>query len=864
MELLERGAQLATLREQFAGIDDSGRLVLVTGEAGAGKSALVEAFLAEQRPAAEVLFGRCDDLFAPRPLGPLADIARQRPGRLREALAEADQSAAFEAFLSELAGPQPVIVALEDLQWADEATLDLLRFVARRLEPFRCLVIATYRDLLDGSNPLRRTLASFVGPAVTRIALQPLSVASVRTLVGDRPIDPVALHARSGGNPFFVAEVLRHEQGDGSLLPATVRDAILGQAALLSGPARDALDAAAVLGNRVGVDLIEIVADCDSAAIDECFASGLLTGDETTQAFRHDLGRQAVEDAMTPLRRRQLHARALEALAGDADMVQRAHHAVGAQDRPAVVDLATRAADQCVALGAYTQAATLYGRALDYADDIPVELRRRLLEARARTCERVEQLREAIAAGEELHALLAESGDDTALSECELWLSAPYRSVGRPEDARRVLDRAISRLEPFGPSPALARSLNALAWHQLLSGAFADANANGQRALGLADEFALEETAVSAMDTCGAAMVAVGDIAGGTAVLREALDRAKRGDLFHEITRAAFNLGETLMDTGPAALALPVFDLGIAVAEAHELRLRRNCLLPSRARASVRLCRWDDAIADLSTVLQDPGVADMNRCIVLAQLGTMRARRGDPGAVAALEEALTLASALHEAQLIQPVRIGLAEAAWLADDLVRAASEIEAALPLVPLLDHGFLRELAFWAHRTGVDWVPDDRSMELVPEILDDDFRAQAAFWEGRGGLYEAADALGESDVEDDLRKAHSQLVAIGARPRAQQVARRLRELGARDVPRGPRPSTRANAAGLTARELQVAALLANGLTNGEVATRLVLSPKTVDHHVSAVLSKLGVRSRREVATAASALGIDLAEDVA
>ena len=191
-------------------------------------------------------------------------------------------------------------------------------------------------------------------------------------------------------------------------------------------------------------------------------------------------------------------------------------------------------------------------------------------------------------------------------------------------------------------------------------------------------------------------------------------------------------------------------------------------------------------------------------------------------------------------------------------------SEIEAALPLVPLLDHGFLRGLAFWAHRTGVDWVPDDRSIELVPEILDDDFRAQAAFWEGRGCLYEAADALGESDVEDDLRDAHTRLVAIGARPRAQQVARRLRELGARDVPRGPRPSTRANAAGLTVRELEVAALLANGLTNGEVATRLVLSPKTVDHHVSAVLSKLGVRSRRDVAAAASAMGIDLAEEVA
>ena len=277
------------------------------------------------------------------------------------------------------------------------------------------------------------------------------------------------------------------------------------------------------------------------------------------------------------------------------------------------------------------------------------------------------------------------------------------------------------------------------------------------------------------------------------------------------------------MDTGPAALAIPVFDLGIAVAEAHELRLRRNCLLPSRARASVRLCRWDDAIADLSTVLHDPGVADMNRCIVLAQLGTMRARRGDPGAVAALEEALTLASALHEAQLIQPVRIGLAEAAWLADDLVRAASEIEAALPLVPLLDHGFLRELAFWAHRTGVDWIPDDRSMELVPEILADDFHAQAAFWEGRGGLYEAADALGESDVEDDLRDAHPRLGGDRHSPTCATGRRvELREPRRRETcHRGPRPSNSANARGHSPRELEVAALLASGLTNGEVADR-------------------------------------------
>ena len=154
MELLERGAQLATLREQFAKIDDSGRLVLVTGEAGAGKSALVEAFLADQGPPTEVLFGRCDDLFAP---APVRAAGRHRHGN-DPARSATRSPTAISRRRSRRSSPSwpgrnRSIVVLEDLQWADEATLDLLRFVVRRLEPLPCLVVATYRDVLDGQQP---------------------------------------------------------------------------------------------------------------------------------------------------------------------------------------------------------------------------------------------------------------------------------------------------------------------------------------------------------------------------------------------------------------------------------------------------------------------------------------------------------------------------------------------------------------------------------------------------------------------------------------------------------------------------------------------------------------------------------------
>jgi ATP/maltotriose-dependent transcriptional regulator MalT len=860
VELLERAGHLATLVDRFAHVADGGHLVLISGEAGAGKSALVEELVRRHGDSASVLIGRCDDLFAPRPLGPLSDIARARPGPLATALAAGDQGAAFEAFLSELVSPlQPVIVVLEDLQWADEATLDLLRFVARRLDTVPCLVLATHRDDLSVDHPLRRASGSLLGPRVSRIHLPPLTVDAVRTLVGDRAVDPESLHARTGGNPFFLIEVLAGEPGT---LPATVRDAVLGRTTQLSGSARDALDAAAVLGRQVGADLIGVVGDCDEAAVDECVAAGLLVDADGHQRFRHELSRQAVEEAMTPLRRRQLHARALDALGADGDVVQRAHHAVGAGDREAILDLAWRAADDCVNLGAHSQAAALYGQALEHAEGLAPEERRRLLEARARTCMRVERVDDAIVAGEEALALIAAADDDDALGEWECWLSVAHRAAGRAAESRRYVQRAIDRLEPLGDSPGLARALSGVACLQLVSGEFAASIENGRRAQAMAEVFGLEQVAVYAMDMYGSAMSCLGDV-DGIAVLRESIDRAKRADLPHDVVLACINLSGQYNGRGEHLHALAVLDEGIAVAEEHELRYRRNCLMLTRAEALTALGRWDEAAADATFVLAQPDLAESNMCFARWHMGRIRSRRGDPGAVEELDSGLSLALALDEAQLIVPIRLSRAEAAWFAADEARARQEVEASMALAHLLEQYLVRDVVFWARRVGVTWTPPPCSAEPIQHILAGDLRAVARFWEERGCRYDAADALGDSDDEADLREAYEQLTALGARPRAQQVARRLRDLGARDVPRGPRATTRANAAGLTAREVEVAGLLVEGLTNGAIAERLVLSPKTVDHHVSAVLTKLAVRNRREVGAAAAALGLDLQDGV-
>lgn len=863
--LLEREDHLATLVDRFEQARDAGRLVLVAGEAGSGKTALVQEFrsryLADPGRATRVLVGRCDDLFAARPLGPVADIARETGGALASAIAAGERGAVFDAFLGELGRPgsadEPVVVVLEDLQWADEATLDLIRIVARRLDVLRCLVIATHRDDLPADHALRRAWGSLVGPNVTRMRLAPLSPEAVAALAAGSGIDPASLHSRTGGNPFFVIEVLAGEQAG---LPPTVRDMVLARATHLHGPARDCLDAAAVLGRHATADLVVQVGDADASAVDECVAAGLLATDGTHLEFRHDLTRETIEDALTPLRRRQLHRRALDVLTDDDDLVRRAHHALGSGERDAIVDLAVRAADECVTVGAHEQAATLYRGALDHEDGFAPEELQRTLQAYAQACRHLDRTTDAVVAGDRALALLLATGDDAAIGAWEAELSSVYWSADRGEEATAIALSAVGRLEPLGPSAALARARSQLAGQWMVSGRFDEGIREGRRALELADRFGEDGAAVGALIAVGMSMCASGD-PDGTAIMEEACDRAKRAGMVREATVASANLGEAHRFFGHPQRALEVIADAVGLAEEHELVYRRNCLFVTRSTSLLLLDRWDDVLADANVLLAESTFAPHHRGLALVGVGRVRARRGDPGVTEALDEALDLLAPIGDAQYLHPVRVARAEAAWLAGDLPRARAEIETLVDLLDRLDVDAVTDAARWAARAGLDWAPPEGALDAspLPDVAVVGRRAVADHWIERGCSYEAAEVLGDSDDEAELREAYERLVALGARPRAQQVARRLRDLGASDVPRGPRATTRANAAGLTAREVEVATLLAAGHTNTEIAGRLFLSPKTVDHHVSAVLTKLGVSSRRHVAAAAARAGAPL-----
>ena len=356
------------------------------------------------RPQA-VLWGTCDPLFTPRPFGPLFAIAEGTGGELGPALAQgANPHQVALALARELRSSPPTVLVLEDLHWADEATLDVFTLLVRRAEATPALVVGTYRDdALENAHPLRRVLGELATTAaVRRLKLAPLSPDAVGRLAAPHGVDGRELYEKTGGNPFFVVEVLA---GGSEEIPPTVKDAVLARAMRLSPNARALLEAAAVVPQRAELWLLEALAGAAVGAVDECVSAGMLVAEGDGVVFRHELARLSLESSVGPASKARLHRRALAAISarpGHAlDFARLAHHAEAAGDTDAVVRFALTAAERASSMGAHREAAAQYGRVLRSGAGLPLGERADVLERRSQECYLTDQSDEAIAALEE-------------------------------------------------------------------------------------------------------------------------------------------------------------------------------------------------------------------------------------------------------------------------------------------------------------------------------------------------------------------------------------------------------------------------------------------------------------------------------
>lgn len=871
-ELLERDDLLRQLHAAATrAAAGHGVTVLIEGEAGLGKTSLLHAFAAAIDSHCNVLWGWCEALFTPRPLGPLQDMGRALHPSIAELL---DQSASpdrlFPAVLDRLQlAEQATVMIFEDVHWADNATLDLVKFLGRRISLLPAMLVLTTRSDEQGKgHPLTYVMGDLPAGAVTRLKLEPLSPTAVSELarMAGRPI--ADLHRITAGNPFFVTELLAAGEAHVRRVPDSIRDAVWSRLSRLSADERELLEMISIVPGFVEPGVIRaLFGPTADDLLERCLARGLLSRDGAGYVtFRHELARQATLDRLSPSLQRTLHAKAGAALAqipaGPTmdDLARRVHHALGAGEDDKVLALAPQAAALASQLGAHHQAASFLSMALKFVTQVAPHDAAQLHEDWAK---------EATMALSDYDAIIA-----AHRQAIDIWrglgridkvvlnlrgLARLHWRLGQGDEAERLAEQAVDEAGQLPPGPVLATAYSTRSQLHMLHYAFDEAIEWGSRAIDLAEQHGETETRVHALNNVGTAML-FDERPGGRELMEEGLALALAGGFHDHAGRAYTNFAEYALVAKDFVLAERLLEEGIAFAARHDLDTAAQYLLGRQAQFRMDQGRLREAETIAQGVMKMDPLPVVMRLPAQIVLGRVRGRREGADGKELLLQALEAGEPTGELQRIFPARIALVEAGWLAEDLSDARTHLAALAGL--RLDH--LRswdqgELAAWWRRCAMPGalpfatagLPRPWALELEGRPL-----AAAAEWDRLSLPFEAAmarlqvtdsDALGAA-----LAEAVTALEEIDARAAAALARRLARRRGvAAQLPRGrrgPYAASRQHPLGLTSSEQQVLALIAEGKTNKEVARSLSRSPRTVEHQVSSVLGKFSAANRMEV----------------
>ena len=852
MELLERERCLADLAEWLATVAlHGGCIALIGGEAGIGKTAVLQEFSSRQR-IARVLWGACDALFTPRPLAPLHDIARQTQGALLAAInSAANRDDIFAAALDELERAQTLVV-FEDMHWADEATLDLLKYFGRRIHRTRAMLAITYRD--DEVGP-RHPLRSVIGdlPRASRVEWRSRRFQSPRSRSWrERPgglEGPARHHGRQPALRDGTIDRSRRYRAD---YRARCRGWPRGQAVTRVTRYRGAGIRRAWPGRTLADRTRSASGSRGNRGMSEHRHGAV------ARTARWPIGTSSYAAQWRTLssqpRKQLLHARVLEVLAvrSGISAARLAHHADGARNAEQVQRFAPIAAAQAASVGAHREAASHYKLTLRYPKDLAPEEHAHLLDQLSYELYLTSQHELAIESRRSALEIWRTLGARAKEGDALRWLSRLSWFAGRREEADHYGAEAVAALESLAPSPGLAMAYANRAQLDMEAHETDSAIAWAQRAINLVEPSANGEILSDALNTRGTARLIAGDPL-GWGDLERSLQVALAGGFQGQVARAYTNLCAMAVSRRQYGQGAAYLRQGLEYCERYDLDSWWLYLTAYSARMKFEQGDWSGASDDAEAVLRHSRATPVTRIPTLRVLGHLRIRRGDPDASGPLEEAHALAGTILELQRIGTLAAAHAEAAWLAGD---SAGVIRAVQPAYELTrqrkDPRMKGELAAWLWRAGaLREAPTDIAEPYALEISGD-WRDAAQVWNELGCPYEHASLLALHGNEVERLEALTIFERLGAAPAAHALRKQMRAQGVRGVPRGSRPSTRNNPHGLTRREAEILALLSEGLRNAAIAKRLFLSTKTVDHHVSAILTKLGVPSRAQaIATA-------------
>lgn len=856
VRVLERDDELERLRGALAQArSGQGSGLALTGESGAGKSTLVHAACAEAA-GLRVLRGQCEPLSTPRPLGPFRDLGLAGLGSVQSLDDDVDLR---DRLVDELRS-EPTVLVVEDLHWLDDASADLLRFVARRVETLPVALVVTYRDLEIGPrHAARKLLGDFAAlDGLDTLSLAPLSESAVRQAVEGTDLDPVRVHRLTGGNAFFVAQVVKDPERP---LPTTVRDAVLARIDDVSLDDLEILQLIASAPDRLDDRVLPLVG-VDLPTLRRLDGTALLDRTDRGLVFRHELVRLALESTIPPGGAPRLHARLLDALERiePRDPAVLTHHAVAARDAARTLAHARAAADEAVASASNREAAAFLEVALAHLPSTaPVAERAALLAQLGGQQYLAGQHRNALASARASIPLWEAAGEPAGVAEAYAGLAVlEYQTVGRRRYSVDYIQRAMELADESGVPSAIARAYTDAATLAVIASELTEAKAFGERLLAVAEEAGLEEFVVAGRMLLAAVTCVVGDRDARAEVLRWTEEARQHG--WDELAWRGYVFVFIYdYERGNMRDAFRVFDETVTFVTDRDLPAARNWHLSFRGLAHVVMGRWSAAEEDARAALADTELGG-NPWPHLT-LGQVAMRCGREGAAEHLDRAWEVVTGIDEPLRWFPVLSALAEQMWLtgrADHRVTSFG-VERLLSMSTSPDTTWASGMfCTWLRRLGVAFEEPAVVGEPFRMLLDGRHSEAAAWWRLSGDAFLEAMALADSPREEDRVRAVTLLDKLGAIGTADRLRVDLRQDGVGAVPQRPRETTRANPGGLTNRQLDVARLLARGLTNSEIAGQLYISPKTADHHVSAVLAKLDLPNRRAVALHAAELGLD------
>jgi DNA-binding CsgD family transcriptional regulator len=809
-----------------------------------------------------VLKGSCDPLSTPRPLGPFRDIAhavglgplvRDEDVRLTQLCEEV-----FECL-----GTEPSVLLVEDLHWVDAASVEVLRFLSRRVEAMPLALVVTYRDREVGARhharPLLGDFARLDG--LSTLHLAPLSIDAVADLVADTDLAAETVHRVTRGNPFFVTEVAKEPDRP---LPESVRDAVLARTTEVAPEDFEVLQLVATAPDRLDDRVLSQLA-VDLPTLRRLDRTGLLARSRGGLVFHHELARQAVESTIPPGGASRLHARLLDALERIAphEPAVLTHHAVAAQDRSRAASYARAAAEESIHAAAHTEAAAFFQIALEHLDGATPAERADLLQRLSFEQYMTSRLGEAIQNIRATFPLWRQAGDTAGLAgaheTCAIY--EYYNARRREAEAQSEMASRIGREDGAEVAYGAARATDGfLAYMRSDATTAADRLAEARR---LASDHDQDRLALRAQLFGDLVSLSTGDteVRGAVADHIELARSASWDELassgyshiaYHDVEQRRYRAAELVLDT-----SLPF-------AVEREIPICEFWQTGIRSRLRLAQGRWSAALEDAGHVLEVEGMP-LARVWPLLVAGLVPLRCGETADVGEasddpLDRAWELVGHIDEPLRRLAVLTALAERVWMTgaedprvvDDAVREL-KVLAETPGAEWAQG----ELATWLRRLGLLDAPPEPVAEPHRLAFAGAHEEAAAWWRQAGEPFAEAMALADSSLPELRVRGVALLDGLGATGTADRLRVLLRNDGIDEVPARPRASTRANPGGLTNRQLDVAKLMARGFTNAEIAARLYISPKTADHHVSAVLTKLGATSRRTVMMRADEYGL-------